>query len=429
LIIFYTVTASKVQMKLFTATTANLPSLAAYVILAVLLSCSPRYAAYIPKYQAAPAEAAPNYRDLFYWAAHPWKPDPSDSIPAGITDRTRDSLVDVFFIHPTTYTKRKQGWNAHINDAALNAKTDYTSILYQASVFNQHARVFAPRYRQAHLSTFFSDSSVSKLVLEQAYADVRRAFQHYLEAYNGRRPIIIAGHSQGAVLAKMLLREFFEDKPLQSQLVAAYVIGWPVQQTYFRTLPVCTTPQQTGCFCSWRTLREGYTPRYVEREPTTAYVTNPLNWSTNGDYAPRELNKGSVLRNFDRVVPHTTDARIHEGILWVKKPRFPGSALYVVRNYHVGDINLFYMNLRSNVEERIYAFLGKRNLGLGIRKNHTLTPSQIAACYRPANPFGLVITGLKHSDICKTLHHLLPISTRRLSPLPTDPQSHTSSPH
>jgi hypothetical protein len=346
-------------MKLFTPNSKTYGPFLWLCTACLLLACSPRYTAYTHRYEAPSAGASPRYDELFYWAAHPWKADPSDSIPAGLTERWRDTLADVFFLHPTTYTQKRKNWNADLSDAALNAKTDYSSILYQASVFNQHARVFAPRYRQAHLSAFFQDSTVSEPVFAQAYADVKQAFQTYLEVYNNGRPIILAGHSQGALMAEMLLREFFDGKPLQQQLVAAYVVGWPVPPRYFRELPVCTTPQQTGCFCTWRTFREGYTPRYVEKENPGVFVTNPLTWSTAGGYAPRSANRGSVLRNFNEVLPATTDARVQEGMLWVKKPKFPGSALFITRNYHIGDINLFYMNLRENVEERINAFLAK----------------------------------------------------------------------
>lgn len=354
-------------MKLFTSITTVLGTFIALSTWGVLSSCTPRYASYISTYEVPPAAATPDYRNLYYWAAHPWKEDPSDSLPNGLTDRVRDTLVDVFFIHPTTYTRKREGWNADINDAELNVKTDYSSILYQASVFNQHARIFAPRYRQGHLGAFFADSSVSGPVFAEAYNDIRAAFQEYMKEYNHGRPIIIAGHSQGALMAERLLREFFDGKDLRKQLVAAYVVGWPVMRNYFQELRVCSTPQQTGCFCSWRTFQEGYQPGYIEKEPTTAYVTNPLNWSTDGDYAPRELNKGSVLRNFSQVIPNTTDARVNGGVLWVKKPRFPGSVLFLSRNYHIGDINLFYMNLRENVEQRIYSFLRIREQGPGIR--------------------------------------------------------------
>src|SRR5678815_3940434 len=95
------------------------------------------------------------------------------------------SLVDVFFIHPTTYTGNRKEWNADINDAYLNAKTDYSSILYQASVFNQHARIYAPRFREAHISAYFTNDTLGSInAFATAYADIRSAFEYYLKNYN-----------------------------------------------------------------------------------------------------------------------------------------------------------------------------------------------------------------------------------------------------
>ncbi|MES2882742.1 MAG: DUF3089 domain-containing protein, partial [Bacteroidota bacterium] len=199
----------------------------------VFAACTPKYNAYIANYQFANTSVVPGYNNLDYWAAHPYKKDPSDSIPAEIQTKNIDSLADVFFIHPTTYTGAKENWNADINDAALNAKTDYSSILYQASVFNEHCRVFAPRYRQVHLKAFYTKDAEARKAFDTAYADVKKAFEFYLQHHNNNRPVIIAGHSQGALLCKSLLAEFFDGKPLQQKLVAAYVIGWPVPEKYF----------------------------------------------------------------------------------------------------------------------------------------------------------------------------------------------------
>ena len=70
-------------------------------------------------------------------------------------------------------------WNAAIDDSALSEKTDYSTILYQASVFNQNCRVFAPRYRQAHLRAFFSDKKLNAMAaFDIAYSDVKTAFEY-----------------------------------------------------------------------------------------------------------------------------------------------------------------------------------------------------------------------------------------------------------
>jgi hypothetical protein len=326
-------------------------------------SCS-KFTSLRSHYQFKSPDGKPDYRQLDYWAAHPAKWDPSDSIPLPLAGEWRDSMVDVFFLHPTTYTgKRKdKNPNARIDDDRLNAKTDYTTILYQASVFNGQCRVFAPRYRQAHISNFFSkNKETAGAVFDLAYEDLRTAFEYYLSNWNNGLPIIIAGHSQGSLHAERLLKEFFDGPPgktpvLRNKLVAAYILGWAIPKNYFSSLTVCADSLQTGCICGWRTLRKGFIPRYLRTENGNSYVTNPLNFTTGITYAPRELNKGSVLTNFNKIYTHTTDAQIGNGFLFVRKPKFPGSFFYFSRNYHVGDINLFYINTREDIRRRIGLF-------------------------------------------------------------------------
>jgi hypothetical protein len=331
--------------------------LAFFILFVVVSGCSKKYQAFVQQYQFKEKTSVPDYNNLDYWAAHPWKKDLSDSIPKPLRIEKQDSIVDVFFLHPTTYTDVRFGWNANINDAYINAKTDYSSILYQASVFNQHCRIFAPRYRQAHFSSFFINNSETRAAFDTAYADVKRAFEFYLEHYNNNRPIIIAGHSQGAMMSERLLKDFFDGKPLQQKLVVGYFIGWPTPQNSFEKIPVCEDSLQTNCFCGWRTFKKNYTPSYVKEEKTISYVTNPLSWTTTSEYVGTEKHKGSVLRDFNKVIPNTTDAQIHNGVLWVNKPKFPGAIFYRSRNYHIGDINLFYMNMRENIEQRISAYM------------------------------------------------------------------------
>ena len=124
------------------------------LFLFTILSCSPGYYKNITASRVSHTSAAePDYSLMENWAAHPYKKDPSDSISKAVHDQYRDSSVDVFFLHPTTFTDKDRigEFNASVADDTLNAKTDYGSILYQASVFNADARIFAPRYRQAHI--------------------------------------------------------------------------------------------------------------------------------------------------------------------------------------------------------------------------------------------------------------------------------------
>jgi pimeloyl-ACP methyl ester carboxylesterase len=329
------------------------------VLVLALSGCAKKLQPSTPRYNIIQNSNAPDYIQLDHWAAHPFKWDPSDSIPRPLRGEPKDSVADVFFIHPTTYTGNRAGWNADINDNEINSKTDNSAILYQASVFNQHARVFAPRYRQAHLSAFYSEDAEAKAAFDTAYSDLKRSFDLYLKQHHRNRPVIIAGHSQGGLMAMRLLKEYFDGKPLSRYLVAAYVVGWPVPKNSFEKIPVCRDSLQTACFCSWRTLREDYLPDHVEKESPVAEVTNPLSWTTSEDYVSREENKGSILRDFNQLVLNTTDAKVHGGVLWVSRPKFPGSIFYNTKNYHIGDINLYYMNVRINIAQRIHSWMKK----------------------------------------------------------------------
>lgn len=313
----------------------------------------------------APAKplANPDYSDLNNWAAHPWKHDPSDSVPKPLRKNYHpDSTVDIFFIHPTSYLDKTMpfGYNAPIDDAALNLKTDNNSILYQASIFNEAGRVFAPRYRQANYYAYFStDTAAAIAAFNFAYEDVKKAFEYYMEHYNNGRPFIIASHSQGSTHAKRLIKECIEGGPLQNKLIAAYLIGMPIEPTYFSKIPACATPDQTGCVCSWRTFKEGYTDTFVQKEKFTAIVTNPLTWAASTPEISRRENQGAVLRNFNKLVPCVANAQVHDGVLWTVKPHFFGSIFLKSTNYHIADYNFYYLSVRQNAEQRINAFLKK----------------------------------------------------------------------
>jgi hypothetical protein len=315
-------------------------------------------------FDTAKVPPAPDYSNLDNWAAHPDKKDFADRTPLpSIREAQADAPADIIFLYPTTYTgssRHERAWNAAVGDSKTNSKTDQTTILFQASIFNGAGRVFAPRYRQAHLQIFFKDKNTpsARAAYELAYTDVEAAFRYYLEHWNGGRPFIIAAHSQGAGHAKTLLRKWVEGKPLQNQLVAAYIVGWPVERDYFKALQPCETPEQTGCYCTWRTWERDSGRR---RKPAPDIVcTNPLLWTTTeGQYAPASLNLGGVVRPFAKTYPAITDAEVCQGLLLAKRPKFQGSFFFRRKNYHIGDLNLYYLNVRANAECRARAFVRK----------------------------------------------------------------------
>ncbi len=298
-----------------------------------------------------------DYSQLDHWAAHPDIVDLADQVPKEISP-TKVEEVDVFFVHPTTYTKYKGElhWNADIRDEDLNRSTDESSIKFQASAFNSAGRVYAPRYRQAHIESYYdAEPAIAEQAFDRAYRDVRDAFEHYLKTENQGRPIIIASHSQGTTHTTRLLAEYFDGTDLQDQLVAAYLIGMPIAIDKYESLQPCAGQEDTGCIISWRTYKRGYVPDAITGD--SILVTNPLTWTIEESTARKELNKGAILRNFNRLFPELVDAQVHDGMLWVEKPKFPWSFLFTRKNYHIADINFYYSNIRENVIARAESHL------------------------------------------------------------------------
>lgn len=317
----------------------------------------------IPDSADFPVPASPDYSQARNWAASPFADDPADRVPGNnLEDQQLTAPADVFYLHPTIYFNTRKGnqyWNASLKDEKLNDSVDESAILNQASVFNAAGRVFAPRYRQAHIKVFYpKGQTVSQRALDTAYADVLAAFDHYLTNWNQGRPIIIASHSQGTTHAKRLIADRFDDKPLRHQLVAAYLVGMPVSANAYRTIPVCEYPTQTQCFVSWRTYRDDFKPKpdYRDTVPNIA-VVNPLNWTIKEERAPAALNKGGVLYNYRKgPIPELVWAERRDAGLFTNKPKFFGDILFNTRNYHIGDYNLFWLNIRENAVERVTAF-------------------------------------------------------------------------
>ncbi len=307
----------------------------------------------------------PDYSDIRYWAAHPWKKDMSDSIPPFLTSEKRDTLADVFFLHPTTYIKdmRNAPLNASLDDSDLNAETDRKTILMQASVFNNCCRIFAPRYRQAHLKAYFAPKSgASQAAFDMAYEDLRSAFEYYLKHYNNGRPIIIAAHSQGAMHAIRLLKEFFDGKPLQKQLVCAYVVGWQIKPDDFKAIPVGTTPDATGCFVGWRSYKKGETDFIVNNESGGSICVNPISWTTSTEEIDRQQHKGAIGKDMSKLLPGVVTASIdpQHKILWVGLPEKQEEKMGgKLKNFHIADYNLFWMDIRENALLRVKAWLKK----------------------------------------------------------------------
>ena len=324
---------------------------------------------------------APDYARPDAWAAWPGRASGADSVPPGLTHDAlpESSKADVFFVHPTTYLSGAAPNARYDEPGGPTTRIDTGVLRFQASAFNACCRVYAPHYRQAALAAFTrKDTAAAVAAYQVAYEDVLRAFDYYLAHENHGRPFIIASHSQGSLHAARLLQERIAGRPLQRQLVAAYVVGYYVPADLERSaVPVCRTATQTGCFVDWNTVSEGtsdskredsrliwFEGRYQPLGGRKVVCVNPLNWMADGT-APAELNLGALPgvgpdTALKPLVPQLTGARCDGGALQVSIPlgkrRGFADLLTLFGSYHIFDYNLFWGNIRGNATARVSAF-------------------------------------------------------------------------
>ena len=280
----------------------------------------------------------------------------------------------VFFIHPTSYLE-KEYWNAPLDDTDANERAALF-LRGMASPFNQATEIWAPRYRQAAFGSFLTEEPQANRALDAAYRDIELAFDFFLDSVDPDMPIVLAGHSQGAVHLLRLLRSRIAGSELQPRIAMAYAVGWPVSIEHDMPalgLPACATPGQSACVMSWVSFAEPAEPeqmlkRYAaspgfDGKPRTGspiLCTNPINGIMGGS-APAQENLGTLVPDLDfadgKLVPQAVPARCREdGLLMIGDPPEMGAAVLPGNNYHVYDIPLFWANVQRDVVNRLRAW-------------------------------------------------------------------------
>jgi pimeloyl-ACP methyl ester carboxylesterase len=328
------------------------------------------------RFEPLPGVDADAYTATAMWIARPDLPgNPALWTPAGYAPGAKPQAA-VFFIHPTSFLGTAR-WNAALDDAETNARAALF-LRGQASAFNEIGAIWAPRYRQATFGAFLTNADAANQALDLAYRDVAAAFEAFLRQA-GDRPIILAGHSQGALHLTRLLREkVAKDARLRKRIVAAYVVGWPVSRTTDLAsmgVPECRTVAQTNCLLSWQSFAAPADPSLIvdtfdattgfdgrARKGTPMVCTNPLTGTADGS-APASANLGTLFPSSDLTSATIAAAKVGakcdgRGFLLLDNAIELGPYLLPGNNYHVYDYSLFWANVRKDAARRLAGFTG-----------------------------------------------------------------------
>ncbi len=330
----------------------------------------------IPKghFAAPPPDSSPDYGQADDWLARPDLPqNPSNWLPGSVVFTTPSPPAAIFYVHPTTYLERER-WNAPLHPNAQTELRTKVFVQSQASALTSAGPVWAPRYRQAAYGAFLLQSDDAHKALDLAYRDVGAAFDHFLKVTPADQPLILAGHSQGALHLLRLLAE--RGPALKGRLVAAYVVGWPLSVTAdlpAMGLPPCAAPEQTACVLSWQSFAEPANaslmldawegtrgPAGAERRRQDMLCVNPIT-GTQGGAAPPSANAGTLVPRGDfanaDLVAGAVGAHCDKGLL-ILDGAIPPLGPYVLpgNNYHVYDYALFWGSIRADAARRLAAW-------------------------------------------------------------------------
>lgn len=302
---------------------------------------------------------AVDYSSSNNWAVLPG--NYPDNIKEYVVQNPQDS-IDVFYVYPTLIVSDKdERWNVPINDSVQIKKVLNIAVRFQATAWGNSGNLYVPYYRQAHIRSYNLLENGGTKALLLAYSDVKSAFEYYLKHHNNGRGIILAGHSQGSTHISYLLKDFFDGKPLQKQLVAAYIPGVGLDKNQFKTIPFMEKPDQTGGFVTWNTFKRKFDQKNYKWYKGKV-VINPVTWDTTA-LAKRELHKGFLYSN-GKMYKNSFDTHTDNGVIWISTPHFPHRYLaFTLRNYHTGDVNLFWEDIRENSLLRVQNYRSnKKNL-------------------------------------------------------------------
>ncbi len=334
--------------------------------------------------------AAPDYADAQYWAALPSRLDAAAQTPPDFVEiALAPADVDVFYVHPTGFLS-SEGWNDDMREGTLTRDQTEAMLASQASAFNSCCSIYAPRYRQATLFSFFEGAGKSgQQALDLAYQDVLAAFDYYMATHNNGRPIILASHSQGTLHVMRLLKDRFNQGSRKEQLVVAYALGYSMPTDYvtdvLQGLSVCDTATDTGCIIHWDAYASGeattssglmwYPSGWQRGGNSQPVCVDPLKWGMGDKTATIFLDPGFTRNNIATQTPAQRSASIMaydaeyaagrcvDGRLEIDLP--DNSPLNAYKgddgNLHIYDYSLLWGQIRGNARQRIDSYLSSVN--------------------------------------------------------------------
>ncbi len=321
------------------------------------------------------------------WFSHPIKTkDAADGNFLNVIDGQDSARAAVFFIHPTSYFSSKS-WNKSVDYDSRDPFLERIVLPNQLTVFVESYQVYAPKYPQATLASFFTQDKKGEKALSLATDHLEIAFREFIRQI-GDKPFIIAGHSQGSYHVVGLLRRMVIGTELEKRMVTALAPGYPFPLDYLKDqqIALCASESQIGCLELWNVLK--YRADFINRlnkgplpdserrltKKDRLAVTNPIKIGKMS--CEKTENTGAYLGGFETpntpFVPGLVGADVDtlRGVIRIQKPGDKRFRKFLMGPgwYHQYEYSLYFSNIMERMNKKLKVYVVKMNENIKNKK-------------------------------------------------------------
>lgn len=260
------------------------------------------------------------------------------------------SFADVFYLVSTNIMRDTLydgtiRYRASLNDSQKDILGMEMAYMENV-VFSDSLNFFAPIYHQYTMDALSMGKEEFKELTDKVADETYDAFCYYLNNLNGGRKFILAGFSQGAQLAKEIVKKMTPEQ--KERMAAAYILGWGLNDEDLKNPNIVPAKNafDKGVTISFNTVSnlDGIWNVIMDNASTSI---NPLNWKTDATPAAIKYHGQDVTIHLDTA----NNVLIADGF---KKEPMPFVEPWPANCLHHYEIMFYNPFLNQNAKDRLY---------------------------------------------------------------------------
>lgn len=263
------------------------------------------------------------------------------------TKEFNEEYPDVFYLVSTNIAK-EEGSLIALNTPEEKAVLAREMNHIENKVFADSLNFFAPYYHQHTMEALSLCETEYKELADGIAYEVYDSFRYYMKHLNGGRPVVLAGFSQGAMLAKELMKRMTPKE--YSHVAAAYILGWGLSGEDIADARVnpAECADDTGVCISFNSVSDTSSIWNAVMNGAVCSI-NPINWQTDPTPASFEYRGQTLTACLDTV----SMALVVNGF---EEPELAFTPVWPSGCLHFYEIQFYNTSLNKNALQRCRAF-------------------------------------------------------------------------